>query len=167
MIDAKTRDNKLEQSLVTKKSAEKAEKSQSLAENEALLEATQAQLKEDKEFFEMARQSCKDKSDAWDERGRLRTEELSGINKALEILTSDEAKATFKSRRSAGGPCTADCVSHGDYWASFCALDSHGICCTVDTGLGQCAVFPPQVRFLFIFFFIDTGQKGLRCDAMQ
>merc|ERR1719152_105124 len=56
---------------------------------------TQAQLAEDEEFFETARQSCKDKSDAWDERSRLRTEELAGINKALEILTSDEARATF------------------------------------------------------------------------
>jgi len=83
--------------MVTDKSAQKAEKSQQLAENEQLLEATQAQLKEDEEFFETARTTCKDKSDAWDERSRLRTEELSGINKALEILTSDDARATFQS----------------------------------------------------------------------
>jgi len=83
--------------MVTDKSAQKAEKQQQLAENEELLEATQIQLKEDEEFFETARQSCKDKSDAWDERSRLRTEELSGINKALEILTSDDARATFQS----------------------------------------------------------------------
>ena len=35
------------------------------------------------------------KSDEWDERGRLRTEQLDGIEKALEILTSDEARKTF------------------------------------------------------------------------
>merc|ERR1719316_150236 len=69
--------------MVTEKSATKATKSQELAE--------------DKEFFETTRQSCKDKSDSWDERGRMRTEELAGINKALEILTSDEARATFQS----------------------------------------------------------------------
>jgi len=97
VIAEKQRLNKLEQSLVTKKSAEKAEKQQSLAENEALLEATQAQLKEDEEFFATAQQSCKDKSDSWDERSRLRTEELKGINEALSILTSDDARATFAS----------------------------------------------------------------------
>merc|ERR1719389_1239856 len=63
-----------------------------IAEKKQLLEATQAQLKEDEEFFATARTSCKDKSDSWDERSRLRTEELSGINKALEILTSDDAR---------------------------------------------------------------------------
>merc|ERR1719201_712232 len=97
VIEEKTKKNKVLQGMVTDKSAQKAEKSQQLAENEQLLEATQAQLKEDEEFFEIARTSCKDKSDSWDERSRLRTEELSGINKALEILTSDDARATFQS----------------------------------------------------------------------
>merc|ERR1719201_374230 len=97
VIEEKTKKNKILQGMVTDKSAQKAEKQQQLAENEELLEAMQIQLKEDEEFFETARQSCKDKSDAWDERGRLRTEELSGINQALEILTSDDARATFQS----------------------------------------------------------------------
>ena len=35
------------------------------------------------------------KSDEWDERGRLRTEQLVGINQALEILTSDENRDIF------------------------------------------------------------------------
>merc|ERR1719506_2052485 len=95
VIEEKTKKNKILKDMVTDKSAQKAEKQQQLVENEELLEATQIQLKEDEEFFETARQSCKDKSDSWDERSRLRTEELSGINKALEILTSDEARATF------------------------------------------------------------------------
>merc|ERR1719171_410189 len=34
-------------------------------------------------------------ADEWAERSRLRTEELAGVNKAIEILTSDEAAATF------------------------------------------------------------------------
>jgi len=97
VIDEKTKKNKVLQGMVTDKSAQKAEKSQQLAENEQLLEATQAQLKEDEEFFATASKSCKEKSDEWDERGRLRTEELAGINEALEILTSDDARATFQS----------------------------------------------------------------------
>jgi peptidoglycan hydrolase CwlO-like protein len=56
---------------------------------------TQAQLKADEKFFEDTKLTCKNQADAWAERSRLRTEELAGINKAVEILTSDEAAATF------------------------------------------------------------------------
>merc|ERR1719353_384726 len=80
---------------VTDKEGQKAEKSTMLSEAEELLSATQAQLKTDEDFFETARDSCKAKSDEWDERSRLRTEQLDGIEKALKILTSDEARATF------------------------------------------------------------------------
>merc|ERR1719271_2136027 len=66
-----------------------------LSENEELLAATQAQLKIDEDFFATARDQRKAKSDEWDERSRLRTEQLDGIEKALEILTSDEASKTF------------------------------------------------------------------------
>merc|ERR1719324_1021822 len=80
---------------VTDKEGQKAEKSTMLSENEELLAATQEQLKVDEDFFETARDSCKAKSNEWDERARLRTEQLDGIEKALAILTSDEARATF------------------------------------------------------------------------
>merc|ERR1719353_55138 len=80
---------------VTDKEGQKAEKSTSLSENEELLAATQEQLKIDEDFFATAREQCKDKSDAWDERSRLRTEQLDGIEKALKILTGDEARETF------------------------------------------------------------------------
>merc|ERR1719463_552612 len=81
---------------VTDKEGQKAEKSTMLSEAEELLAATQTQLKIDEEFFETARDSCKAKSDEWDERSRLRTEQLDGIEKALKILTSDEARKTFQ-----------------------------------------------------------------------
>merc|ERR1719388_583294 len=50
----------------------------------------------DESIFSSTRDQCKAKSDEFDERGRLRTEQLSGINKALEILTSDDARDTFQ-----------------------------------------------------------------------
>merc|ERR1719236_126790 len=56
---------------------------------------TQAQLADDEAFFEETKDACKAKADEWAERSRLRTEELAGVNKAIEILTSDEASATF------------------------------------------------------------------------
>merc|ERR1719506_2063367 len=39
--------------------------------------------------------ACKSRADDLALRSRLRTEELAGINKAVEILTSDEATSTF------------------------------------------------------------------------
>jgi len=85
---------------MTSKEGQKAEKATMLSEAEELLAATQAQLKVDEDFFATARDSCKAKSDEWDERQRLRTEQLDGINKALEILTSDEARKTFSASTS-------------------------------------------------------------------
>merc|ERR1719218_120882 len=46
-------------------------------------------------FFDETKAACQAKADEWAERVRARTEELAGINKALEILTSDDAKALF------------------------------------------------------------------------
>merc|ERR1740138_851295 len=95
LIAAKTKQVNDWTAEVTDKEGQKAEKSTMLSEAEELLSATQAQLKVDEDFFETARDSCKAKSDEWDERSRLRTEQLDGIEKALAILTSDEARATF------------------------------------------------------------------------
>jgi len=72
-----------------------ARKSKQLATDETLLDDTKQQLKADEEFFEATKSTCKDKASDWSERSRLRTEELMGIGKAIEIMSSDEAKATF------------------------------------------------------------------------
>jgi hypothetical protein len=100
ILDEKNSQNKLLQAMVTTKEATKADKMQSLTDNEALLAATQEQLKTDEEFFDIATASCKEKSDSWDERCRLRTEELDGIQKAIAILTSDDARETFANATS-------------------------------------------------------------------
>ena len=39
--------------------------------------------------------ACKAKDNEWAERSRRRTEQLAGVNKAIEILTSDETATTF------------------------------------------------------------------------
>jgi len=66
-----------------------------LATEQKNREETSAQLKADEEFFETTKEACKAKADEWAERSRLRTEELAGMNEAIDILTSDEATATF------------------------------------------------------------------------
>merc|ERR1719387_280490 len=86
------------------------------------LEATTEQLKVDEAFFETTKESCTAKSNDWSERSRLRTEQLDGINKALAILTSDEAKATFA---SATGTRPADTFGASEV-ASFVQLKESG-----------------------------------------
>jgi hypothetical protein len=75
---------------INQKEEQSAQKSSELSEAEATLSATTEQKSSDEQIFESTRDSCKAKSDEWDERGRLRTEQLVGIHQALEILTSDE-----------------------------------------------------------------------------
>merc|ERR1719421_1118840 len=78
-----------------KKEEEKATAEQNAAETAQEYDDTIKQMKADTEFFDDSKASCQAKADEWSERVRARTEELSGINKALEILTSDDAKALF------------------------------------------------------------------------
>merc|ERR1719197_1768490 len=77
------------------KEAEKGETDKQLADTTQELEDTTLQMKEDTKFFDDTKAACKTKADEWAERTRLRTQELAGINKALEVLTSDESRALF------------------------------------------------------------------------
>jgi predicted nucleic acid-binding Zn-ribbon protein len=78
-----------------KKEAEKAEAESQLAETTQAYDDTEAQMKADIEFFDLTKAACQAKLEEWSERKRLRTEELEGIDKAIEILTSDEAREMF------------------------------------------------------------------------
>merc|ERR1719253_2021147 len=125
LMAEKTEQNRVDREAATKKEGEKAEKSQQLADAEQKLEDTKAQLAEDEEFFETARQQCKDKSDSWDERKRLRTEELDGINKALDILTSDESRTAFATAENTRAQDTFGEVATRDE-GSFVQLSEEG-----------------------------------------
>jgi len=74
---------------------DEAQKSQTLAESEELMDATKAQLEADEKFFDQTKAACQVKASEWSERTRLRTMELQGVNKAIEILSSPDAMKTF------------------------------------------------------------------------
>merc|ERR1719453_2299391 len=78
-----------------KKEGEKAEAEKDLADASQELDDTTKQMKADTIFFDETKAACQAKADEWAERVRARTEEMAGINKALEILTSDDEKALF------------------------------------------------------------------------
>ena len=66
-----------------------------------------AQLEADEKFFEDTKQACQTKATEWSVRTRLRTEELNGMQVAIKILSSPDAKKTFGAdcnlRQGAGG----------------------------------------------------------------
>merc|ERR1719421_1005707 len=66
-----------------------------LADASQELDDVSKQMKADSVFFSDTKAACGAKADEWAERSRARTEELSGIAKAIEILASDEAKEQF------------------------------------------------------------------------
>merc|ERR1719160_1536854 len=78
-----------------KKDAEKANAEKIMADSAQALDDTKATDKEDREFFDLLKSACTAKNAEWMERVRARTEELAGIEKALAILTGDEAKDLF------------------------------------------------------------------------
>jgi len=79
----------------TKKESQKADAEQALAEASALYDETEKQKDADIDFFDVTKKGCIAKSEEWTERSDLRKMELAGIDKAIEILTSDEARELF------------------------------------------------------------------------
>merc|ERR1719252_420214 len=78
-----------------RREGEKADAEKDLADASQDLDDTTKQMKADTALFDTTKAACQAKADEWSERVRARTEELAGINKALEILTGDDAKALF------------------------------------------------------------------------
>lgn len=74
---------------------DKAAKGKQEAETQQVRDDTQAQLDADEKFFAETKSACQSKAKEWSVRTRLRTEELQGMNKAIQILSSPEAKRTF------------------------------------------------------------------------
>merc|ERR1719156_157019 len=79
----------------TKKELEKADAEKILADRSQELDDTKAEMEASVALFDDTKKVCSSKAAEWNERVRARTEELAGIDKALEILTSDDAKALF------------------------------------------------------------------------
>mmetsp|Transcript_78316 Transcript_78316/g.162708 ORF Transcript_78316/g.162708 Transcript_78316/m.162708 type:complete len:728 (-) Transcript_78316:80-2263(-) len=85
------------QASLERETADEATKSQKLAESREVLDDTKAKLEADEAFFAQTKEGCQTKSKEWSERTRLRTEELAGVGKAIEILTTPEATKIFDS----------------------------------------------------------------------
>merc|ERR1719191_2124730 len=80
------------------KTKEHAAAEKQLADDKVLLQDTKAQLEIDEKFFADTKASCKAKAAEWAEQTRLRTEELQGMMKAIEIL--EGGAETFEAAHS-------------------------------------------------------------------
>merc|ERR1719243_158046 len=79
----------------TKKEDEKADAEKVQADAQQAHDDTRAEMEASVLLFDDTKKVCTSKSIEWSERVRARTEELAGIDKAIEILGSDDAKALF------------------------------------------------------------------------
>merc|ERR1719482_1254166 len=77
------------------KETQKVEAESMLADTTKAYEDTEKQMKADIEFFGQTKEACLSKHEEWTIRKKLRDQEIEGIDKALEILTSDDARALF------------------------------------------------------------------------
>lgn len=80
----------------TELEGKKAKAVSALADAVQTYDDTAGQLKADVELFDSTKAVCEDKHQAFTARVSLRSEELSGIEDAIRILSSDNARATFQ-----------------------------------------------------------------------
>lgn len=71
-------------------------KTKQVAESREIIDKAKATLETDEKMFADAKKTCKAKAFEWNERARLRSQELAGIDKAIEILTDPDAAEKLK-----------------------------------------------------------------------
>jgi hypothetical protein len=126
LIAVKSEELATMQKTVAKKTGQKADAEQALADANQDYDDTTKQLAADKEFFDASKAACTDKAQAWKLRTSLRAEELAGVTKALEILSSDEARELFSSAIKPGKETGADAaVDTGVDISSFLQVELH------------------------------------------
>merc|ERR1719345_600901 len=76
---------------------EGAARSLSMEESQGEVDSLTTQVENDEKYIGQAEDSYAVKMTEWKERKRLRTEEVASISKAIEILSSDDAKDTMSS----------------------------------------------------------------------
>merc|ERR1719188_2444435 len=79
------------QALIDKKSQEKAETDERLANSKVDLEETEESLAADEKFMVMLKEKCSMTDDEWEERQKTRAAEMEAVSKALAIISGDDA----------------------------------------------------------------------------
>jgi hypothetical protein len=93
---------------------DQAAKTKKLKESQVLKDDTVDQVNADEAFFADSKEACQTKAKEWSVRTRLRTEELSGMNEAISILSSGDAKKTFQNATTTFLQLTSIKVHHAE-----------------------------------------------------
>jgi peptidoglycan hydrolase CwlO-like protein len=96
LIAAKTKQIDALTKEIEDKTARVGDDGEKLSEMKEDLEDTQESLEEDKKFLAELDKSCATKEAEWDERCKLRTEELLALADTIKILNDDDALELFK-----------------------------------------------------------------------
>jgi len=96
LMETKKKELKTLETTLEKQTMDEATKTKLLADSKVEIDDAKDQVDADEKLFAETKDSCQKKASDWAERTRLRTEELQGITKAIEILSSEQAKETFK-----------------------------------------------------------------------
>merc|ERR1719261_1788073 len=79
-----------------KQKLDEATKTKDVAESREIIDKAKKTLEADEKMFADAKKTCMAKAAEWNERARLRSQELAGIEKAIFILTDPDAAETLK-----------------------------------------------------------------------
>merc|ERR1719482_766345 len=93
---------------------DQAAKTKKLKESQVLKDDTVDQFNADEAFFADSKEACQTKAKEWSVRTHLRTEELSGMNEAISILSSGDAKKTFQNATTTFLQLTSIKVHHAE-----------------------------------------------------
>jgi hypothetical protein len=92
LMITKAKDQKMLEAHLSKLTSQVASDDAELAADTKERKDTQAQLKEDRAFLDSTQTTCQTRAAEWSERSRLRTEELTGMQEALTILSEGESQ---------------------------------------------------------------------------
>lgn len=107
IMDSKASELATKKKMLAEKEEAKAKQNKDEAANQAQWQVTADQLKAANKVFKGAKASCTKLAEKWEERKKLRDEELKGMKEALATLTSDEARALI-GKAAADGPGKLD-----------------------------------------------------------
>merc|ERR1719197_2272533 len=91
------------QAQIDKKTQEKAETDERLANSKQDLEDTQESLAADEKFLMMLKEKCSMTDGEWEERQKTRAAEMAAVSKALAIISGDDAHDLYTRTFNKGG----------------------------------------------------------------
>jgi chromosome segregation ATPase len=122
---------------------DEAEKTKAVAESKEIIDRAKEQLEADSKAFTEAKKVCEEKALEFNKRAHLRTQELTGIEKAIEILTDPDAAEKLKAAQ--------------DNFLQWSSISSHRSSAKAYTVLRKVAAKSKNLRIGRLAALLQTG----------